>query len=272
MGYEIAEATAPTSSTTSVPKSSRRPRLGFDYPRLVAPKTASTSASTSSTARRSTSPPRRRRPGAPAHRPRSRRRLLVAFRQRAVTASTAGPSALRGAPRARNRRSSSPSAPPPSLMPLCGYELPATARSSTSSSQDVRLEPRYRRPLRQVSRWVTTLMSWNSGLWEAEALAATRALSASVSRARSPGGPRPNDGRPPRARAPVSGRLLHPAHDRRSQRCLAAGDGYAWASCRGCDAAAPHGWRSVTADELRACSSPPRMAACATSSITTPPT
>ena len=179
-----------------------------------------------------------------------------AFRQRALTGFHRQVHQLCEAlTRARNRQVKLAISPRlPSLMPLCGYELPATASLFDLILPKMYVWNRGTGGLYgTVSRWVSTLMSWNSGLWEPEAFAATRAL---LGIALPSSEPNATPGQTMVALRELERRFPDAFFTQlmtdEAKRCLAAGDGYAWRVLPWVDAGrSPHGGDPVTADDLR---------------------
>lgn len=103
----------------------------------------------------------------------------LAFRQRALTAfykqAQQVVEALTRARAGQVKLGISPRMP--SLAALCGYDFPATASLFDLIVPKMHVWHRGAGGLYgTVYRYTSTLMEWNSGLWEAEAFAATRAL------------------------------------------------------------------------------------------------
>ncbi len=178
-----------------------------------------------------------------------------AFRQRSLTAFYRQVHQLCEAlTRARNRQVKlGIGTRMPSLATMSGHDLPANA-----SMFDLILPKLYvwHRGVDglygTVYRWVTTLMAWNSGLWEAEAFAATRALLGIALPTADPASAAPTmtalkelDRRFPDA-------FFSQFMTDEAKRCIAAGDGYAWRVMPWIDAGRrPHGGDPVPADDLR---------------------
>ena len=142
----------------------------------------------------------------------------------------------------------------PALAALSGHDLPANAALFDLILPKLYVWHRGVDGLYgTVHGWVTTLMSWNSGLWEAEAFAAVRALLGVALPSAEPGA------------APGATMAALKELDRRFpdqffspfmvdevKRSLALGDGYAWRVLPWIDAGRrPHGGDPVTADDLR---------------------
>ena len=142
----------------------------------------------------------------------------------------------------------------PSLSALCGYDFPATAPLFDLILPKMYVWNRGVDGLYgTIYRYVTTLMEWNSGLWEAEAFAATRALLGISLPSAEPGA--------------APGQVMSSLKELErgfpdafftqfmtdeAKRCLAAGDGYAWRVLPWIDGGRrPHGGDPVSAHELR---------------------
>lgn len=179
-----------------------------------------------------------------------------AFRQRAMTGFYRQVHQLAEAlTRARNRQVKLAICPrTPSLAALCGYDFPATANLFDLILPKLYLWNRGVDGLYgTVSRYATTLASWNPGLWEPEAFAAVRALLGVALPSTEPGATAGQTmvgllelerGFPD---AFFTGWLTDEV-----KRCVAAADGYTWRVLPWIDSGRhPHGGDPVTAHDLR---------------------